>query len=237
LESASKSLKGSISNIVHFLNKKTHGDFEPFLIENNICPECFSNLIKRSTDLGLVEAMETVCSCCGFVVPSYARTFFQKDERTWIGQHKPVNNLAYGKGLGGTLHLKGMWCVLAKGNGNKDLPLRARQISLITERSEHPKLMSLLKLGRGRMHEWGYDDHKNRANIFFSNYLGEILRNVGAFLIVRNLRFHLSAFADACFALCLKELKGEEEFKRAVETLEVPEDLLHQVKQIYELIK
>jgi len=224
LESASKSLE-SVSSLIEFLNKKTEGDFQRFLIEKSICPECFSDLIKSSD-------LETVCSHCGITVPSF--NFHQKDERVWIGRRsKPVNQLAYGKDLGGTLQLKGMWCVIAKANGNLDLPLRARQVSLIIEKCDHPKIMSLLRLGRGRAHEWGYNDHKKRANILFSNYLGEILRKVGAFLIVQNLRFHLGAVVDACFALALKRLKGEEEFKRAVTTLEIEEDLLRQVKQIY----
>ena len=136
---------------------------------------------------------ERVCSGCGLVL---TRSVVRMQ---WIGDsHKPVNNLAFGRGLGGTLQIKGLYYVLAKGSGNKDLPMRARQISILTEKHEHPKIRTMLNQGHEMLEQLGFGDRKNPVNIQLSNMLGSIIRVVGAYMVLHGDRTPVRSVVKAC---------------------------------------
>lgn len=142
---------------------------------------------------------------CGFVIDDEAN----RDPPFWVGDdHNPTNQLAFGRGLGGTLGLKGTWQVLAHGpRGNEDLPIRARQIRIITERTEHPVIERMLKVGSQLCELYGFGDHQDRKSVQFSDMLGRIIRTVGAYLILYNRRVRLMNIAKACFLLTFKYTK------------------------------
>jgi hypothetical protein len=215
------------------INSKTRGGFEAVLIENNVCPLCFvyKNLVS---DL-VIRDGEKVCLNCGFA--SDIISFSQHDGPRISMQSKRVNELAFNKGLGGTLGEKGRFCVLAKTVGLQDLPIRSRQIKIITEMFDAPKIRTMLRLGMTRCREWGLaDDVKRASNVIFSNYFGHVLRRIGAYMTLTNesISQHL---VDACFAFSLKVVKGEEAYNDAVERLNVDLALVDAVAWIYNKTK
>jgi hypothetical protein len=222
--------------VLYKINSLTDGAFSDFLVKHNLCPECLGPLDVRDNEL--------VCMQCGVVLNRYNLS----NMVVFGHENTPVNNLAFGKGQGDTLQLKGLWCVLAKsskasfkcpkcGAELNDLPLRAQQISIITSKWEHPKILSLLRFGRSRCEEWGFGDKKSSKGILFSNYFGRILRKVGAYLIIANVRFSMCKIADACFVLCIRDLVGEQKYREAVQKLNVDSELLREMEAVYEVVK
>jgi hypothetical protein len=196
------------------INIKTNGRFIDFCTENFLCPECFSDLQERDEEL--------VCTTCGFVVNSLnPEASIPFDE-----PKTPVNALAFGHGEGGTLGMRGTFCVLARANGVVDLPIRARHISIITLKVDNPKIMSMLRHGRVLAHEWGFDEHGKLKSIIFSNSMGRLIRKVGAYIVLSEWHIPLKQVVNACFALCLKRLLGEKTFQEAVQKLKVDQNML-----------
>jgi len=220
--------------VLQQINKFTHGDLDVFLSIHNICSIC---LIEK----GIVSFLqnrnrEKVCAECGYV-PDTA----DFDEKIPIGTTmNPENQMSFARGLGDTLGRKGLFCVLAKGVGVHDLPIRSRQITVLTSKFEHPKIMMLLRLGRNLAHEWGFDSHKEKQSIIFSNYFGSMLRTIGAWIVSRGDRgehINLRKTVGACFALSLLKIKGEDDYRRAIEKLEVNPIFLEDIGAIHKSLE
>lgn len=201
-------------SLLQKINTKTNGRFIDFCIENFLCPECFSDLQERDEEL--------VCTTCGFVVNSLnPEVSIPFDE-----PKTPVNALAFGHGEGGTLGARGTFCVLAQANGVSDLPIRAKHISTITLKVDHPKIMAMLRFGRLLAHEWGFDEHGKLKSIIFSNSLGRLIRKVGAYIVLSEWHVPIRKVVEGCFALTLKRLLGEKTFQDALQKLQVDRNLL-----------
>jgi hypothetical protein len=214
------------------INIKTRGSFEAVLIENNICPLC---IYKNQVSDLVIRNGEKICLNCGFA--SDIISFSQHDGPRISMQSKRVNELAFNKGLGGTLGEKGRFCVLAKTVGLQDLPIRSRQIKIITEMFDAPKIRTMLRLGMTRCREWGLaDDVKRASNVIFSNYFGHVLRRIGAYMTLLNENISRQ-LVDACFAFSLKAVKGEKAYNDAVERLNVDLALVDAVAWIYKKTK
>lgn len=219
-------------SLFHNLNKRTKGALDTVLIENNICPLC---ILQNTISELVIRNGERLCTNCGFVADAFPVSFTLHDGPRISLRGKRVNELAYNRGLGGTLQEKGQFCVLARSIGVQDLPIRSRQITTIIERFENPKIRNMLRLGAKRCKEWGIaDNQKSNQNIIFSNYLGKVLRRIGAYMILTN--DHVSQkLVDACFLLTLKVIKGEKAFDEALEKLDVEPALVQAIRWIYQI--
>jgi len=217
--------------VLQQINKFTHGDLDVFLSIHNICSIC---LIEK----GIVSFLqnrnrEKVCAECGYV-PDTA----DFDEKIPIGTTmNPENQMSFARGLGDTLGRKGLFCVLAKGVGVHDLPIRSRQITVLTSKFEHPKIITMLRLGRQLCHDWGFDNHKEKQSIIFSNQFGNMLRMVGTWVIHRGTRCNTKKIVEACFALSLLKIKGEFSYRNVVDKLEINSKMLHDITNILGLLE
>lgn len=206
--------------LLHKINIETHGGFDALLVESNICPLCVSKgAISRLSEV----RGERVCKKCGFV----SGDLKLKSTVPFSETRSPGNFLAWDKNLGNTLGREGLFCVLARTTGTEDLPLRARHITTITQKFVHPKIATMLRLGRQLAHEWGFENHNEPKSVMFSNILGRVIRRVGSYLVVNGLQFNLKHIVNACFVSCLRE--NAEEYARAKKKLHVDKDILHTV--------
>ena len=208
-------------------------NFSQFLIERNVCPLCYSKLIlKDGEKVCLSYDSDGKTVSCGF-----STRIFQLRGSIPYGQERaPTNSLAFNKGLGDTLGEKGAFFVLAHGLGTMDLPLRSRQIRILTQTNEHPKLKRMLSLGRQLSHEWGFDRHGEERSIVFSNIFGNMLRNVGSMLIRNGVKFSIPKVVEGCFVLSLREVAGETklpaEWMEKLQNLRVQEAFLQSILMI-----
>jgi hypothetical protein len=219
--------------LLHKINsdKRLRSAFELFLVEQlDWCPFCFKDLQVMRTNDGPIR----VCVNCGFEPDS---THNSKDIP--FGETKcPPNEMAFNRAMGGTLGDKGMFRVLADGrNGVKDLPIRALHIKTISEHFEPPKIRTMLRLGRMRSHQWGFDNHKDFQSIIFSNYFAKMLKHTGKLLVEDRTNFPITKVVDACFVLCLKEIRGGKAFEDAVEQLKVDSAILEKVLTLSEVYR
>lgn len=211
----------------------TQHSFETFCLEDNICPECAE---KGELNELTRKDGETVCTVCGVVWKNE-----QFSSRIPFGfSNKPVNLLAEGKGLGGTLQERGMFCVLATQSptGIQDLPIRAMHTRTITSKHEHPRLATLLKFGNRRCKEFGIPDYATKPkDILIKNVFGEMLRTVGGYYVVKGLRVNTRMIGDGCFALAIKTVLGESEFEKAKRDLCLEDIVIKQIQLLYEVLK
>ena len=206
------------------LKERTNGSLEVFLLDHHICSEC-------AGDLAQVDG-KFVCQICGMVSQR------ELDSSNPFSDHhcSPVNELAFNRNLGGTLQTKGLWCVLAHGpQGNTDLPIRARQISVITEVDEHPKVRSMLRLASGLSNKYGFSNHDDRKCIYFSNMLGGIIRTVGAYVACHG-DLWSGKIVRACFLLAF-EYSALVPPEKMVKSLGVSPELYVAVSQLYERLR
>jgi hypothetical protein len=228
-------------SLLQQINSETHGQLDDLLLQHSVCSVCAFE--KGEFNKFERKQGRTVCSVCGYepkenLVVSNAIAF--NEDKT------PGNNLAFGYGRGGTLQRKGLFCLLAQSNKgtwkcpncgfeSDDMPIRAQQTSLIMERNEHPKIMTLLKYGRANAIQWGYDERKSRRGQVFSNYYGRLLRKIGKYIVNENVRVNLHEIANACLAYCLHKLSGEDKCEEAVEALKLRVQSLKHVWRILEV--
>jgi len=219
--------KPELQKAIETLQVETRGEFEQLCVKWRMCPACLSRLVNKDVDL--------VCSGCGVVVNREPVLFTEKN--LFADDHAPVNDMCIGKNLGGSLQTKGQFYVLAHGsNSLHDLPIRARQIRIISETVDHPKIMALLRYGRLLCHQWGFDDHKRTSSIIFSNYLARLLRRIGAYIALTGLRMPLSGVADVCLLLTLKKLVPEK-YPDALEKLNIGEDVSNWFEELNEVLQ
>lgn len=213
-------------SVLKEINSKTMGHFDLFLLFHNICPSCLA-------DLEISKGIR-YCEKCGFC----HETTSASSSYIPLGEvRSPVSSLAHGKNLGNTLQEKGVFCVLSKANGIKDLPIRAIHIRTLVRTVEHPKLMRMISLGQNLTNEWGFSDHSDPKSIMFSNYFGNALRRVGGFIACSGLPVQLTRVVRCVFALCLRDLVGEQEFQKAVEQYELQLPMLDSLHKLHVTLK
>jgi hypothetical protein len=196
------------------INNRTNGHFEAFCIKHSLCPECIGDLEERDGDV--------VCTACGLVVSNFA-----VEEEIPFGELKtPEGELSDGHGLGMTLGGKGLFCVLANANGVTDLPIRAKQISVMVRKVEHPKIMTMIRYGQLLVKNWGYAEREKWQHIIVRHSLGQLIHKVGAYIVLSEWRVNLKQVTEICFVLTLKRLFGERMFQEATQKLNVDLNLL-----------
>lgn len=152
------------------------------------------------------------------------------------GSYNPTSALAYGHNLGSYIDGRALFRILAKApEGERDKPLRAQQIKLITWRSDHPTVQNLLTYGSALCAQ--YVGHTNReSDVVFANELGHQLRRFGAYYLIRGEnQGELRRVASAVFyALYVKRSPGEAE--RVFKELNLTVELLHYVETLSSLL-
>jgi hypothetical protein len=220
----------SICQVVSFIDALTQGSVSQVIQEFDLCPFCFGSLITDGEG-------ERTCSKCGSV--AYEETPTVRDG-FWIGDtHSPVNALCIGHGLGGTLQLKGRWCVLDRVSNDRpdlpnNLPVRGRSTDL---RVEHVKIEAMLRRGSMLCNAYGFGVHSDRKSVVFSNLLGKIIRSVGAYAILSGSRANTGVLADSCFFATYKYA----DFTKYpsvgwMDELGVNSNSVESVQRIYELL-
>lgn len=221
---------------IEILKKRLGKAFEEFLVEYDICPECLGDLIVRDG--------EKVCRKCGL-----AYTCVNVENRIPFTETRtPTNLLAYGKNLGGTIRLKGIWCLLADQHDNRHLPLRAKFVNIMAQTVDHPKIAKMLEIGSRLCEQvWtiptgtGYPavvffgNHRDPEAVKFSNLLGRIIRLVGAYVVLANTKFSTQKITKACFVLALQLTRNPYTFM-IMKQLGIEETTLRAVARIYGLL-
>lgn len=152
-------------------------------------------------------------------------------------QHSPTNALSWGNDLGGTLQEKGVFCVLAHTVGTENLPIVMRHLRTIIATNEHPKIKRMLSLGRDVANDCGFSDHSSKQSLIVSNYFGKMLRKVGTYFVISNLRVSLKVIVHSCFALSMLHLKGVKTQTEIMTKYDVPLDIYEAVVEIDRVLR
>jgi hypothetical protein len=234
------SLPEKRGELLYKINTHTNGQFEELLGSFGICPLC----AMETGQLSILQKRkgEKICVKCGYVGNEFTRL-----EIVPFGfAGAPGSLLSDGKGLGGTLQDKGTFCVLArsdlyrhsardKDHGSMEhAPMSAKFIRIMESKREAPKIRTLLRYGRKRCVEWGFYEH-DRKFVAFRNFYGKLLRTIGAWLYLVNMRTNLSKIANGCFVLAVKQLKGEEQAFKVLQELKVNPEIVNDLACIFEV--
>lgn len=206
---------------------------EAFVEDTRTCLECGSKVTMKEDEL--------VCTSCGRV---WSNGFQAEDEKIPIeesevssghaeGSYNPTSALAYGHNLGSYIDGRAFYRIIAKApEGERDKPLRAQQIKLITWRSEHPTVQNLLTYGSALCAQ--YVGHTNKeSDVVFANELGHQLRRIGAYYLLRGEnQGELRRVASATFyMLYAKRSPGDAD--RVFKELNLTVELLRYVENLF----
>lgn len=158
-----------------------------FCQDTRLCLSCGGKIVEQDE--------ETVCSACGTVwdeglqVETHQIPFLESavDSGHAESHWNPVNSLAFGNNLGSApLRAGALYRVLGQSrNGKVDVGLRARQCQIVTNKIDHPQIISLLAYASDLLKKHGLTDNSEQ-NLLYSNVLGSRLRRVGAYFAIRN---------------------------------------------------
>jgi len=211
------------------IDRKTKGELSNLLVEHDVCPICVEKGETRSLTARLGGK---VCLECGFF--SHVLDFRPPQND---GQHSPPNALSWGNDLGGTLQEKGMFCVLAHTVGTENLPIAMTHLRTIVGTNEHPKIKRMLALGRDIANDCGFSDHSSKESLIVSNYFGKMLRKVGTYFVISNLRISLKSVVHSCFALAMLHLKSVKAQTEIMNKYDVPLDIYETVVEIDRVLR
>jgi uncharacterized Zn finger protein (UPF0148 family) len=225
-------------------------------VRANRCPDCADHpyLIGRDSDL--------VCPKCGLVVGEDSKeeqsipfSSESADSGHSEDHFNPGIESADGNGLGSDTQARKQghsasrlsYAVLSKFVDKptvimcphcerkfemNDLPLRAQHMTTITEQYEHPKIKSILRLGRTLMKDLGYDQ-PTPLTLLLKRQVGSIERIVGQKLIDRNVRVNLRQVVASCVLVAVKITFGEERYEEIYEKLKPNDEILKDVVKLW----
>jgi hypothetical protein len=186
-------------------------------LNKTICPKCESSSIFLDRVNG-----ERVCRVCGLVIrrDNFVTTLPMDETYAF------VNNLAFGRSLGGTLPTKQIYQVIATAPAEKlDLPIRATQIQIISNATESPIVRAMLSYSSEMLHALGLDNDSEQCHVL-SNIFGLRVRSIGAFLqAAKNPRIKPQLTARAAMYLTLGRFEKNSEARRLRK--QFPFDKLH----------
>lgn len=216
-------------NLDFLRSRATRGTLEVLASETMFCFECGERLQERGGEL--------VCTGCGVVwgngVPEDTFIPFEEDNqrRDFEGRYMPGSELAFNRGLGTNQYIsKGSFCRIVASVKKEDLGLRARHLRVLTTRAEHPWIVNLLETGSKICKD--FDLHrKDNACVRFADRYGGVLRQLGAFIIIRGEHWsELKKMARAAFVLLYKEFAGKEKAEEARQQLGIDHKFLNYVR-------
>lgn len=173
-----------------------------------VCPECLEARVLYDHD-----RKERVCQSCGLVVENVLSF---SPNLSWDLTYALTNNLAFGKSLGGTLPNYHMHKVLAKTKDQlvdrTDLPIRSRQIRIISESVDLPVVKNMINYGSKMLKS--LDMNRKWVNYIdsdhvFADRIGRLLRKLGAFLQISKLKVQPYLITRAAVYYLLSTLKPE----------------------------
>jgi hypothetical protein len=169
-----------------FLRDRIPVEFqEQFVEDTGVCLDCGGLVVAKEEEL--------CCTRCGRVWSDGVQVEDDRIpmEEESVGRahaeasYSPGSELAFGHGLGAGLDGRGLFRILAQGkNGNKDLPLRAMQVRLITSKLDHPVTHTVLSYGSALCKNYGLHTNKE-SSVIFANTLGKELRKIAGYYVVR----------------------------------------------------
>jgi len=191
-----------------------------------VCPECLSARLYPDPESG-----ERTCGACGYVVNADDGQEERMDESLDFNTTYALeSSMAIGKSLGSSPAMRDTYKILAVVNKD-DLGLRARQIRIMSETNEHPRLAELLRLLYELSKRYGVDGDK-----IFNNDVATNLRR--AFWLTREIDLKVTkrALAESVFWFTTCQYgKGEIAAKAKMELLIDPK-VLHLIIKTGELI-
>lgn len=207
---------------------RTHASKETLQVlarETKLCFECGGKLEEKDREL--------VCVKCGLVwddgaiEDTYIPFAESEQKQDFENQWSPPGQLAFNKELGTNQFLSNRsFCRIASITGKQDLGLRARHIRMLTVKTEHPWIISLLSYGKHVCEQFNLHRH-DEACITFANEYGRLLRKVGAYLIVQGKHWTaLEKTAHAVFLVLFREFVGEERAEEVQRALGIDDKFL-----------
>jgi hypothetical protein len=191
-----------------------------------VCPECLSARLYPDPESG-----ERTCGACGYVMNADDGQDACMDESLGFNTTYALeSSMAIGKSLGSSPAVRDTYKILAVVNKD-DLGLRARQIRIMSETNEHPRLAELLRLLYELSKRYGVDGDK-----IFNNDVATNLRR--AFWLTREIDLKVTkrALAESVFWFTTCQYgKGEIAAKAKMELLIDPK-VLHLIIKTGELI-
>jgi hypothetical protein len=191
-----------------------------------VCPECLSTRLFPDPETG-----ERTCGACGYVMNADDGQDACMDESLGFNTTYALeSSMAIGKSLGSSPAVRDTYKILAVVNKD-DLGLRARQIRIMSETNEHPRLAELLRLLYELSKRYGVDGDK-----IFNNDVATNLRR--AFWLTREIDLKVTkrALAESVFWFTTCQSgKGEIAAKAKMELLIDPK-VLHLIIKTGELI-
>lgn len=235
-ELAVKPIKSEPLLSLSFLRGRIPAEFQAEFVQDiGLCLSCGSPITQKDD--------EVVCSSCGQVwndsLAFEEGIPFSEDDtnRGHSESHfSPSAQLAFGRALGPGVDGRGLFRILAQGNGNTDLPLRASQIRCLTQRLDHPTVENLLSYGSKLMADHGL--HSNsETNVQFANVLGRQLRKVGGYFVFRNERTGAEAKrVVACLFYLLFIEKYPTSAQQVYGDLNLDEQWIHYAKVLLDVL-
>jgi hypothetical protein len=81
--------------------------------------------------------------------------------------YSPSSQLAFGKAMGTVLDGKAFFKILAKApEGHHDLPLRACFIRILSSKTDHPVISTLLSYGSALCYQYGFKSNIDSDQVF-----------------------------------------------------------------------
>jgi hypothetical protein len=191
-----------------------------------VCPECLSARLFPDPETG-----ERTCGACGYVVNADDGQDACMDESLDFNTTYALeSSMAIGKSLGSSPALRDTYKILAVANKD-DLGLRARQIRIMSETNEHPRLAELLRLLYELSKRYGVDGDK-----IFNNDVATNLRR--AFWLTREIDLKVTkrALAESVFWFTACQSGKREVAAKAKMELLIDPKVLHLIIKTGELI-
>lgn len=191
-----------------------------------ICPECLEARVVEDPVTG-----ERVCANCGYVVEEYGPKmvhtlpFDEGDGMTPGAAYALENPLVFNKSLGGTLPVRQLYRVIARGPEGQRKEVPVRQIKAIHELHDPPLIRRMKEEAERLRKAFGLDRRGNPVGDpdAFSVTLGRFIEKVGSrALFDGEWRRRGRELAEACFIAAVERfnprarVKGLKPRKRAL---------------------
>lgn len=215
-------------NLAFLRRRATKETLEVLAGETGLCFECGGKLQEKDGEL--------VCVGCGIV---WGNGVFEDDripfegrgqDKDFEAQWSPPSELAFNKNLGVNQWLsRASFCRILAPVNKEDLGLRSTYLKILTTKSEHPWIISLLNYGSHICKRFGLHRNDN-ACVRFANTYGGILRKLGAFIILQGKHWQeLKKTARAAFIVLYWQFAGEAKAEEARQQLGVDDKFLSYV--------
>jgi len=118
------------------------------------------------------------------------------------------------------------------------MPQRAQLLFYASQTNDHPRIASMIKLGKQRARQFGLGEEiKNERAIMFRQFFGDRIRDVGSLVVLRSSRLSTPLLVDVCFALALKDFYGDQKYQEVQSRLALDPSDLEEFGFLYKVTK